>query len=317
MNKKCISLALAGCMFAALVLTGCSAASASKRLYFGVASQGGVYKEFGEQFAALENDSIQIKTTAGSAANLRLMMGGYLQLSIAQADLAQDAINHTGVFENEDGDSSFGAVAALYTEACQVIVLADSGIDSVEDLQGKTVSVGAEDSGSEKNAEEILSAYGLNDALVDAINLNYEDAASQLKAGKIDAMFVTTGAPSNIVEELAENAEIKFLNIDGTAAERLQAYNSAYVTYTIPAGTYDGLETDVQTVGVNAVLLAADSVPEQTIKELTETYFANHDALQSNLGVKLYDAQDASADTAIPFHSGAKAYYKSIGINID
>lgn len=60
-------------------------------------------------------------------------------------------------------ENKFCAVAALYTEACQVIVRADSDIQSVEELQGKTVSIGAEESGSEQNAWQILSAYGLNE----------------------------------------------------------------------------------------------------------------------------------------------------------
>ena len=73
---------------------------------------------------------------------------------------------------------------------------ADSDIQSIEDLQGKTVSIGAEESGSEQNALQILSAYGLNDRLVDTINLNYTDAADQLKAGKIDAIVITVGTPA-------------------------------------------------------------------------------------------------------------------------
>lgn len=44
-----------------------------------------------------------------------------------------------------------------------MIVRADSDIQSVEELQGKTVSIGAEESGSEQNAWQILSAYGLNE----------------------------------------------------------------------------------------------------------------------------------------------------------
>ena len=187
MKRKWIAALLAGCMLAALLLTGCSAAETVKRLRFGVAGEGGVYHNFGEQFAALENETsngtIELRTTAGSAANLRLLTGEYLQLAIAQADLAQDACNQTGIFAEEEDIRGFGAVAALYTEACQVIVRADSDIQSIEDLQGKTVSIGAEESGSEQNALQILSAYGLNDRLVDTINLNYTDAADQLKAG--------------------------------------------------------------------------------------------------------------------------------------
>ena len=75
-------------------------------------------------------------------------------------------------------------MAALYTEICQVVVRADSDIQSIEDLHGRTVSIGAEESGSEQNARQILSAYGLNDKMVSMVNLNYEDAAAQLKAGR-------------------------------------------------------------------------------------------------------------------------------------
>ena len=140
MKRKWIAALLAGCMLAALLLTGCSAAETVKRLRFGVAGEGGVYHNFGEQFAALENETsngtIELRTTAGSAANLRLLTGEYLQLAIAQADLAQDAYNQTGIFAEEEDIRGFGAVAALYTEACQVIVRADSDIQSIENKSG-------------------------------------------------------------------------------------------------------------------------------------------------------------------------------------
>ena len=237
MKRKWIAALLAGCMLAALLLTGCSAAETVKRLRFGVAGEGGVYHNFGEQFAALENETsngtIELRTTAGSAANLRLLTGEYLQLAIAQADLAQDAYNQTGIFAEEEDIRGFGAVAALYTEACQVIVRADSDIQSIEDLQGKTVSIGAEESGSEQNALQILSAYGLNDRLVDTINLNYTDAADQLKAGKIDAIVITVGTPSPVVTELAGECGIRLLNVDGTAAQRLLSSYNAYRKVTI------------------------------------------------------------------------------------
>ena len=112
MKRKWIAALLAGCMLAALLLTGCSAAETVKRLRFGVAGEGGVYHNFGEQFAALENETsngtIELRTTAGSAANLRLLTGEYLQLAIAQADLAQDAYNQTGIFAEEEDIRGFG-----------------------------------------------------------------------------------------------------------------------------------------------------------------------------------------------------------------
>ena len=222
MKKKWLAAALAGILLAAAVLSGCASTEKAKRLRFGVAGEGGIYREFGERFAALENETdngqVELKATAGSAANLRLLAGEYLQLAIAQADLVQDAYDQTGIFADEEESRGFGAVAALYTETCQVVVRADSDIQSIEDLHGRTVSIGAEESGSEQNARQILSAYGLNDKMVSMVNLNYEDAAAQLKAGRVDAIFMTVGAPSPVLTALAGECGIRLLKVDGAAA---------------------------------------------------------------------------------------------------
>ena len=137
--------------------------------------------------------TIEVKQTAGSAANLRLLAGGYLQLAVAQSDMAQDAYSGSGIFSHESTERSFSAVAALYEEAVQVVVRADSGITTLEELQGCTLSVGEEESGTEQNAGQVLAACGLNNRLVHTVNLNYTDAAARLADGTIDAMFVTAG----------------------------------------------------------------------------------------------------------------------------
>ena len=321
MKKKWLAAALAGILLAAVLLNGCSSAENVRRLRFGAADEGGVYREFGERFAALENETdngtVELKTTAGSAANLRLLTGEYLQLAIAQADLAQDAYDQTGIFADEEESRGFGAVAALYTETCQVVVRADSEIRTVENLQGKTVSIGAEESGSEQNAMQILSAYGLNDKLVSMVNLNYEDAEAQLKAGKIDAVFITAGAPSPVLAELAGECGIRLLNVDGAAAQRLISTYSAYSMVTLPAGTYSGQTEDVQTVGVKAVLLASDELPAKQVQKLTELLFRSREGLEEQLGIPLDAEQDAVEGVGIPFHAGAAAYYKAAGITVD
>lgn len=321
MKQKWIAAVLTGILLAAVLLSGCSSAETVRRLRFGAAGEGGVYREFGERFAALENETdngtVELKTTAGSAANLRLLTGEYLQLAIAQADLAQDAYDQTGIFADEEESRGFGAVAALYTETCQVVVRVDSEIRTVEDLQGKTVSIGAEESGSEQNAMQILSAYGLNDKLVSMVNLNYEDAEAQLKAGKIDAVFITAGAPSPVLAELAGECGIRLLNVDGAAAQRLISTYSAYSMVTLPAGTYSGQTEDVQTVGVKAVLLASDELPAKQVQKLTELLFSSREGLEEQLGIPLDAEQDAVEGVGIPFHAGAAAYYKAAGITVD
>ena len=321
MKKKWLAAVLAGALLAAALLSGCSSVETAKRLRFGVAGEGGIYREFGERFAALENETdngqVELKATAGSAANLRLLTGEYLQLAIAQADLVQDAYDQTGIFADEEESRGFGAVAALYTETCQVVVRADSDIQSIEDLHGRTVSIGAEESGSEQNARQILSAYGLNDKMVSMVNLNYEDAAAQLKAGRVDAIFMTVGAPSPVLTALAGECGIRLLKVDGAAAQRLQSAYSAYSGVTLPAGTYPGQTEEVQTVGVKAVLLASNALPAKQVQQLTQLLFSSREGLEEQLGIPLDPEENAVEGVGIPFHAGAAAYYKAAGITVD
>ena len=154
-------------------LTGCSH---SQTIRFGAADIGGMYYSFANSysgFASKDNESykFEVKNTAGSAANLRLLSDHYIDLGIAQTDLIQDAYNGRNAFENNIC-RGYKAVSSLYTEACQIVVRNDSDIQTLDDLQGRKVSIGAAESGTERNAKEILSFSGLNDQLVETVNLD-------------------------------------------------------------------------------------------------------------------------------------------------
>lgn len=295
---------------AAVLLAGC----ASSRLRLGAAAAGGVYNAFGTAMAA-QNSTIEVKQTAGSAANLRLLAGGYLQLAVAQSDMAQDAYDGSGVFAHESTERSFSAVATLYEEAVQVVVRADSGITTLEELQGCTLSVGEEESGTEQNAGQVLAACGLNNRLVHTVNLNYTDAAARLADGTIDAMFVTAGLHADALEQLAETCAIRLLSVDGGVGARLLAAYPAYRACVIPAGTYAGQDEDIWTVSVQALLLASNALSDETVQRLTARYFDSVDAVAAAVPVPLVtDPAVAAAQSVIPYHTGAAAYYTAQGI---
>ena len=295
---------------AAVLLAGCAAS----RLRLGAAAAGGVYNAFGTAMAA-QNSTIEVKQTAGSAANLRLLAGGYLQLAVAQSDMAQDAYDGSGIFAHESTERSFSAVAALYEEAVQVVVRADSGITTPEELQGCTVSVGEEESGTEQNAGQVLAACGLNNRLVHTVNLNYTDAAARLADGTIDAMFVTAGLHADALEQLADTCAIRLLSVDGGVGARLLAAYPAYRACVIPAGTYAGQDEDVWTVSVQALLLASNALSDETVQRLTAKYFDSVDAVAAAVPVPLVtDPAEAAAQSVIPYHTGAAAYYAAQGI---
>ena len=212
--KRTAALMLA---FIMLVMTGCS--GTGKNIRFGAADIGGVYYSYASTFSQLAHEdmsdySFETKATAGSVANLRLLSGDYIDLGIVQADMLSDAYNGKGTFKDGDYKKGYKAVAALYTEVCQIIVKSASGIETIDDLVGKTVSIGAAESGTEKNAEEILKVSGITEELVKTVNMDYSEAVDKLMAGEIDAMFITSGIRTGIIEQLSKKCSIDVISID-------------------------------------------------------------------------------------------------------
>lgn len=309
--------------FSCLLMALCAGCSSNgQTIRFGAAQVGGVYSLFANAYSQIVTDNnedyeVNVRSTAGSAANLRLLSDNYLQMGIAQADIIDDAYNGKGEFEKKPL-KGYSAVAALYDEACQIVVRADSDIYSVDDLLDKTVCIGEEESGTERNAKDILKIYGLSDDLVDCVNYNYAEAADAIVNNEIDAWFFTAGVKTTAIEEVTRNCDIRLLSIDDNHAKKLIASCGAYSRYTISAGTYKGQEADTDTLCVKSILLASDDLDSKTVEELTALLFENDQSIQYALPLDLkLDETSATESVSIPFHKGAAAYYEKNGITVE
>lgn len=274
LNKR-NSINLVILLIIALMLSGCGSKDKSKTLRLGAGGIGGNYYNYGmnlSQMMADEDYSLEITATAGSAANLRLISQGYLELAMVQSDTLKDALEGKGIFE-EGALKGFHSVTGLYQESCQIIVSKDSDIKTVDDLTGKTVSIGAKESGVLKNAEDILNAYGMSVSDISPVYAGFADSAKALEEGQIDAFFCTSSAPTTAIVELSQNMDIRLLPVSLDVTKSLLSGNSAYSRSVIPAGTYEGQEEDISTIGVTAVLIASDGITkeaEDAIKTVLE-----------------------------------------------
>lgn len=313
--KRLLSLLLA----AALLLSGCTMGGGNT-LRFGTAGLGGLYNQASaaiQRFAEIDGTlNIEGKTTAGSAANVRLLAQDYLDAAIVQSDIARDAYEGKNAFAESGATHSFRAVAALYQEACHIVVRADSDIETMDDLLGKTVSIGEADSGTELNAEQILPACGLTGSMVKKVNLDYTTAAQQLVSGQIDALFCTIGLGSTVIDELAKECSVRLLDVPSGALTKLRAAYG-YDACIIPADTYPGQDRDVQTVGTKALLVVNSTVPHATVEALTKLLFTHAHELQLALPTDVDLNLDSAVEGVdIPFHTGAAAYYASQGVSV-
>ena len=292
-----------------LILSILTACGSAKRIRFGAARIGGNYYLFGDaftQYVSEDTDLVfDVKQTAGSAANIRLLSENYIAVGLAQTDMIDEAVR-----EGKDG---FTALASLYTEYCQIVVRDDSDIKSVSDLRGKTVSVGEEESGTARNAEQILSAYGISGSLLKTRNMTYIEAANALKKGDIDAMFITAGIQTSAIENLAKESPVRLLPVEGNALTILTDSYNFYEAQTIPANTYTGQTEEVPTVGVKSVLLAGSKISDDTAYILTKELFERASDIQYALPLTLEPGLDG---ITVSLHPGAKRYYEEVGVEI-
>ena len=319
MNKKMrVLLLLAALLLLLVALGGCAQTS---EIRLGTAAEGGAYYAYGRAAADIVNREagvrFDVKQTAGAAANIRLLSEGYLQMAMAQSDVAADAWNGQGAFVDQPR-TGYGAVASLYTEYCHIVVRADSDIRTVEDLQGKVVSVGEVESGAELNAEQILQCCGLSKDLLQVRNYNYIQAAQALKNGEIDAFFCTVGLPMETVSDLAGEIPLRLLSLTEKQVERLLEAYGGYIRCTIPADTYSGQTEEVDTVGVRAVLLAGSDVEEETVKKVLSALVSGAEELKTASGTETaLSLETCGEGIAIPYHPGAAAFYRENGIAVE
>ena len=180
--KKILSVILVLTLI--LTLAACGSAGASK-MTMGTGGTAGTYYAFGGVLAQyMKNHAgidVTVVSTDGSKANIESIDAGDYQLGTVQSDVMAYAWQGTRSFDGSKIDS-FRVVAGLYAESVQLITM-DPAIQSVADLKGKAVSIGAPGSGVYFNAVDVLAAAGLSENDIKAQYQSFADSTDALKDG--------------------------------------------------------------------------------------------------------------------------------------
>ena len=328
MKKKLLTMVSAACALTlSFALVGCSAntttengeTATTSNMRFLTGGESGTYYAYGTVLAqyATNNAGVQVSalSSEGSKANIDGLRNNETEIAFAQTDVATYAYNGTSLFEG-DPYQDFSVVSALYQEQIQ-IVTCNPDIKSVEDLRGKTVSIGAANSGVYFNAIDILGAYGITEADFNPVYQNFADSADSLKNDKIDAAFITAGAPTTAISDLSTSKQAYLVSMDAEHIAALQQTSPYYTETVIPAGTYNGQTEDCTTVAVLAIVVANNSVDQETIYNFTKSIFDGA-AAQPDAHAKYseLDLATAASITSVPYHPGAAQYFAEQGITV-
>jgi hypothetical protein len=303
----------------ALMVAALPAAASAADLTFTTGGEQGTYYAFGNvlagQVSGETDTSVTAITSGGSQANIDALDMGDAELAFVQSDVMSYAYEGSDRFEDGIQVDNFSTVAALYMEQVQIITC-DPDIKTVEDLAGKNVSIGAPGSGVYYNAVDILGAYGLTEDDITPTYESFGDSADSLQDGKIDAAFVTAGAPTTAVTSLGTAKTVYLVSLDEEHIEQLIEECPYYSKNVISADTY-GLEEDVTTVAVGAVVVASDDVSDDDVYNFISTIYENIDTITAAhaKGAEL-DLDFAASVTSVPYHAGAAKYFEEKGITV-
>jgi TRAP transporter TAXI family solute receptor len=206
----------------------------------------------------------------------------------------------------------------LFANWGEPYTLKKSGIKTYLDLKGKKVCVGAPGGSMHKLFYDWVRIHGLDpEKDFESVFLPSRAAMDALKTGQIDAAMQIAAIPTPDITELSLTNDVELIRFAPGMRDKLVKEMPKYLPMTIPAGTYRGIDEDVQTVGMAALWACREDLPEDVVYKIVKSMYSKKGLAYlakvhpAGKGIKL---ENAALWAPIPFHPGAEKFFKEAGV---
>jgi hypothetical protein len=260
----------------------------------------------------------------GSLDNIIKIDEGKADMTVVDGQIAYNAYEGKEMFENDKMDS-IRSIILLFPENIHIIVKKSSNVSSLDGLVGKKVIIGAEDKMASINARLILEKKGiLNEVLIissDAYNrdklglppgghIDTRDRIGLLQTNVVDALIISIPHTMKLNEVFQVKEEdisnLMVIPVENDLIDILVSENEFYTKGTIKKDTYSNMESDINTLAVNSILITNEYQDEEFIYNLTKNLFENQSFFDSYI---MPHIEQAKGGLCIPLHKGAERYY--------
>jgi TRAP transporter TAXI family solute receptor len=199
------------------------------------------YAQAYQEILSREGISLELRNTAGSAENLKLLgaESGGVDVAFVQGSMKSLAQN-----------TDLVSLGSLFFEPLWIFHRSDLALRRIPDLKGLRLAVGKEGGGTEILTMRLLELNGVNSQNTRILAYGYQEAADMLLNGEMDvAFFVSTHHAAHVIN-LIDSKSVKLMGLERAEAYAL-LYHYLYVLK-VPEGVID-FEANIPSRGLTLV----------------------------------------------------------------
>ncbi|GAB5505601.1 MAG: TAXI family TRAP transporter solute-binding subunit [Rhizobiaceae bacterium] len=310
---------IVGALLGATILTAAAGFAQAKDLAIGSTSASSSHYGYFVAVGQLINENVEganasVVETGATLDNIRRMERGQLDLGLVTTNVAQHAYAGTNKF---DGNKQDLTLLWVYTGAPQNVVMrADSGVESLEGLASVKFNPGIKGSATESTTEAVFNTLGLT---ADYVRGSTTDIVNAIKDNRVSG-YVKSGSGQKLdgsTMDIATSTEIKILGLSDAQADKLRAEMPDISVVDIPAGAAEGIpaySTWSFGVGVAAPSSLDAETAYQIVKAIMEDDSAQANAMASLKGADL--AKMTLEFGTLPLHPGAARWFEEQGVEL-
>jgi len=267
------------------------------------------------------NTEATAEATTAAIDNLKLLTAGRAGLAFCYDYHVVWA--NDGKVPGLSGKHNVRMVMGFYEQPLHIATKEGMGIKTLMDLKGKRVSTGAPNSGTEEQADYVLKGVGIDwNKDLKREKLGATESVAALKDGKIQAFFWSGAIPTSSIIDLASTPGLKMIlvPVGGENAEKIMKTTPGVFHKTVFAkGCYTGVESDIDTIGITAIVTAMDTFPQDKVYQILGAIFGGLTEISAvwKDATKLTPEKAAklvTPDALKYLHPGAQRFFKEKGV---
>ena len=306
-------------LLAGAALNATAASAADTRLTINGGQTKGAFNRVASGWAAYITKNVDgvvasSKASAGSLDNTRQVDAGKAEMGLVFASDLHDGVKGIGSFKKPAANVRY--VTFLFGSVGHFVVPADGPIKKLDDIKGKTISMGGPGSGSAKNLTKLLKHVGLWGSFKDVYA--GRKSSDQLVNGKVDAYNWHPGIGSGFIRGTANKIKIRLIDLDAPA--KASGFYKKYPYFEptpIPAGVYPKVDSNTMTIGTGTLMIAHKDVSAEIVYRTLQGVYsdAGKKYLTAAFGgrAKQMTIANGNKNLVAPLHPGAAKFWKEKG----